>query len=41
MLLDNYAHLLIENERAMNKLFDHVADSPFIKELYQITLQKT
>jgi COP9 signalosome complex subunit 2 len=40
MLLDNYASMLVENERAMNKLFDHVAESPIIKELFKITLQK-
>jgi len=40
MLLDSYAHLLVENERAMNKLFDHISESPSIKELFQQTLRK-
>jgi len=40
ILLDKYALFLIENDRDMNKIFDHVNESPFIKELYNITLKK-
>jgi len=39
-ILQDYAHLLVENERGVNKLFEYISDCPLIKELYQNTLNK-
>eukprot|EP01130_Rhizamoeba_saxonica_P008171 TRINITY_DN329_c0_g1_i1.p1 TRINITY_DN329_c0_g1~~TRINITY_DN329_c0_g1_i1.p1 ORF type:complete len:470 (-),score=123.59 TRINITY_DN329_c0_g1_i1:62-1471(-) len=39
-LLTDYDHLLVENERALNKLFDYLSTSPLIKELFTMTFDK-
>eukprot|EP01129_Flabellula_baltica_P016769 TRINITY_DN9098_c0_g1_i1.p1 TRINITY_DN9098_c0_g1~~TRINITY_DN9098_c0_g1_i1.p1 ORF type:complete len:477 (+),score=128.68 TRINITY_DN9098_c0_g1_i1:23-1453(+) len=39
-IINNYSHLLVEHERAINKLFDHISSSSHIKEMYQKTLEK-
>lgn len=40
LILKDYSHLLVENERSMNKLFDYISDSDHIKDLFSKTLQR-